>query len=61
MRFGKAAAAAVLVAAAVTVGGCDGPFTMSDEKTETTPPAQGKEKTGGDTAKDPGAAGDRME
>lgn len=61
MRFGKAAMAAVLVAAAVTVGGCDGPLMMSDEKTETTSPAPGKEKAGADTAKDPGAASDRME
>lgn len=60
MRFGKAAMAAVLVAAAVTVGGCDGPLMMSDETTETTPSAPGKEK-GADTAKDPSAANDRME
>ncbi|HEV7769813.1 MAG TPA: hypothetical protein VGO66_04025 [Solirubrobacterales bacterium] len=58
MRFGKAAVAAVLVAAAVTVCGCDGPLMMSDEKTEKTEKAQPDQ---GGTVKDPGAAGDRME
>lgn len=43
MRMRKALAvpalAVVAIAGAVSLGGCDGPFMMSDDKTETTRPA----------------------
>jgi hypothetical protein len=59
MRLGKTAMAVALVGLAVTIGGCDGPFMMSDEKAKPAHPAAGGAAKG-EAAENQGTAGDRM-
>lgn len=63
--------AVAAISATVVFGDCDGPFMMSDDKTETTPPVQSEaaKQGSGDSMKEgsqgkaeiQGSPGDRME
>jgi hypothetical protein len=67
MRMRRAVAvpavALAAIAGAVSLGGCDGPFMMSDDKAETTQPAPAHSVKDGsnDGGEMHGSSGERME